>query len=147
MELQTEVSHTWIHRYLGNLLHWSTSPVVPQIYLFNKCDCVIRKSKIENRNRTIFSSVRRYVHIASVAKFVLGDTITYPLFADADTGIYPHAAPQYHARPKAKRGIAMLSVDKSLIRSKQGVTNLSHAQTIFVTFWNVSAALKSQPSH
>ena len=35
-------------------------------------------------------------------------TISYPLFADADTGIYPHAASQYHARPKAKRGIAML---------------------------------------
>ena len=31
--------------------------------------------------------------------------------------------------------------------SKQWVTNLSHAQTIFVTFWNVSAALKSQLSH
>ena len=38
--------------------------------------------------------------------------ISYPLFADADTGIYPHAASQYHARPKAKHGIAMLSVDK-----------------------------------
>ena len=41
------------------------------------------------------------------------DIISYPLFADADTGIYPHAASQYHARPNAKRGIAMLSVDKS----------------------------------
>ena len=40
------------------------------------------------------------------------DIISYPLFADADTGIYPHEASQYHARPKAKRGIAMLSVDK-----------------------------------
>ena len=38
--------------------------------------------------------------------------ISYPLFADADTGIYPHTASQYHARPKAKRGIAMLSVDE-----------------------------------
>ena len=76
------------------------------------------------------------------------DIISYPLFADADTGIYPHAASQYHARPKAKRGIAMLSVDKFRIRgSKQGVTNLSHAQTVFVTFWNVSAALKFQLSH
>ena len=37
--------------------------------------------------------------------------ISYPLFADADAGINPHAASQYHARPKAKRGIAMLSVD------------------------------------
>ena len=31
--------------------------------------------------------------------------------------------------------------------SKQGVTNLTHAQTLFVTCWNVSAALKSQLSH
>ena len=27
------------------------------------------------------------------------DIISYLLFADADTGIYPHAASQYHARP------------------------------------------------
>ena len=40
------------------------------------------------------------------------DNASYPLFADADTWIYPHAASQHHARPKAKRGIAMLSVDK-----------------------------------
>ena len=39
------------------------------------------------------------------------DIISYPLFADADTGIYPHAASQYHAWPSAARGIAMLSVD------------------------------------
>ena len=45
--------------------------------------------------------------------------ISYPLFADADTGIYPHAASQYHARPKAKRGIAMLSVDKFPYPPKQ----------------------------
>ena len=38
------------------------------------------------------------------------DDISYPLFAD--TRIYPHAASQYHARLKAKRGIVMLSVDK-----------------------------------
>ena len=47
------------------------------------------------------------------------DTISYPLFADADTGIYPHAAPRYHARPKAKRGIAVLSVDKFPYPRKQ----------------------------
>ena len=47
------------------------------------------------------------------------DIINYPLFADADTGIYPHAASQYHARPKAKRGIAMLSVDKFSYPRKQ----------------------------
>ena len=65
----------------------------------------------------------------------LSNIISYPLFASVDTGIYPNAASQYHAQPKAKRSIAMLSVDKS------------HARTIFVTFWNVSAALKSQLSH
>ena len=47
-----------------------------------------------------------------------GDLISYPLFANADTGIYPHAS-QYHARPKAKRGIAMLSVDKFPYPRKQ----------------------------
>ena len=47
------------------------------------------------------------------------DIISYPLFASADTGIYPHAASQFHARPKAKRGIAMLSVDKFPYPRKQ----------------------------
>ena len=47
------------------------------------------------------------------------DNISYPLLADADTGIYPHAASQYHAGPKAKRGIAMLSVDKFPYPRKQ----------------------------
>ena len=47
------------------------------------------------------------------------DYISYPLFADADMGIYPHAASQYHARPKAKHGIAMLSVDKFPYPRKQ----------------------------
>ena len=40
------------------------------------------------------------------------DIIICALFADADTGIYPHAASQYHARTKTKGGIAMLRVDK-----------------------------------
>ena len=56
------------------------------------------------------------------AQFLLFESIyiiSYPLFADADTGIYPHAASQYHARPKAKRGIAMLSVDKFPYPRKQ----------------------------
>ena len=61
--------------------------------------------------------------------------ISYPLFADLDTGIYPHTASQYHMRLKAKRGIAILSVDKfPYLRSKQGVMNLSHAQTMVATF-------------
>ena len=49
--------------------------------------------------------------------------IRYPLFVSADTGIYPHLASQYHgrpnARPNAKRGIAMLSVDKFPYPRKQ----------------------------
>ena len=57
-----------------------------------------------------------YQHICL---FLSRNTISYPLFADADTGIYPHAALQYHARPKAKRGIAMLSVDKFPYPRKQ----------------------------
>ena len=70
--------------------------------------------------------------------------ISYHLFADADTGIYPHAASQYHLRPKAKRGIAWIY---SRIRgSKQRVTNPSHAQTMFVTTVNIAAALKPQLS-
>ena len=35
-------------------------------------------------------------------------------------------------------------INSCICGSKQGVTNLSHAQMIFVKFWNVSAALKSQ---
>ena len=48
----------------------------------------------------------------SVVSGLSWDTISYPLFASGDTGIYPHLASQYHARPLAARGIAMLSVDK-----------------------------------
>ena len=57
--------------------------------------------------------------IAASNWYLWTDTISYPLFADADTGIYPHAASRYHARPKAKRGIAMLSVDKFSYPRKQ----------------------------
>ena len=57
-----------------------------------------------------------------IKKYILllrGNIISYPLFADADTGIYPHTASQYLARrPKAKHGIAMLSVDKFLYTRK-----------------------------
>ena len=38
--------------------------------------------------------------------------ISYPLFSDADTRIYPHTASQYHARPKAKSRTLLVSVDK-----------------------------------
>ena len=48
----------------------------------------------------------RHVYSQNTVVITLSDIISYPLFADADTGIYPHAASQYHARPKAKRGIA-----------------------------------------
>ena len=61
-----------------------------------------------------------------MARVLIIDIISYPLFADADTGIYPHAASQYHARPKAKRGIAML---KNILQYGDGDLNefvLSH---------------------
>ena len=45
--------------------------------------------------------------------------ISHPLFASGVTGIYPNAASQYHARPKAKRGIVMLSMDKVPFPRKQ----------------------------
>ena len=47
------------------------------------------------------------------------DIVSNPLFTDADTGTYPHAASQYRSRSKAKRGIAMLSVDKFPYPRKQ----------------------------
>ena len=50
---------------------------------------------------------------------ILLNIISYPLFADTYTGLYPHAASQYHTRPKAKRGIVMLSVDKFPYPRKQ----------------------------
>ena len=49
--------------------------------------------------------------------------ISYHLFADADTGIDPHAASQHHARPKAKCGIVMLSVGKSPYPRMQTMCN------------------------
>ena len=51
------------------------------------------------------------------------DIINYPLFADADKGIHPHTAWKYHTRLKAKRGIAMLSVDKSPYPRQQTTGN------------------------
>ena len=56
-------------------------------------------------------------------KLSRADIISDPLFIDADTGIYPHAASQYHARPKAKRGMAMLSGDKFPYPRKQTKDN------------------------
>ena len=45
--------------------------------------------------------------------------ISYPVFASTNTEIYPHATSQYYARSKAKRGVAMLSVDKFPYPRKQ----------------------------
>ena len=53
-------------------------------------------------------------------------SFSYPLFPDADTGIHPHAASQYRARPKTNRGIAMLSVDKVPYPQKQTRGNEFH---------------------
>ena len=66
------------------------------------------------------------------------DIISYLLFADADTGIYPHAASQYHARPKAKRGIAMLSVNKFPYPRKQTRCNE------FILCWNDACQILKQ---
>ena len=45
--------------------------------------------------------------------------VNYTLFAGADTRIYTYAASQNHVRPKAKRGIAMLGMDKFPLPQKQ----------------------------
>ena len=69
------------------------------------------------------SQVNGACHLVCYGFYIVRDIslgiISYPLFADADTQIYPHAALQYHARSKAKRGIAMLSVDKFPYPRKQ----------------------------
>ena len=59
-----------------------------------------------------------YQFIASITNIRI-DINSYPLFASMDTGIYPSAALQYPAWPKAKCGIAMLRIHGS----KEGVTN------------------------
>ena len=61
-------------------------------------------------NSTILSTAQRL----TTMKF-----ISYPFFASADTGIYPHLASQYHAWPSTARGIAMLRVDKFSYPRKQ----------------------------
>ena len=50
-------------------------------------------------------------------------TLSYPFFADVNTGMYPHSPSQYHARPKAKHGIAMQNVDKFPYPRKQTMGN------------------------
>ena len=47
------------------------------------------------------------------------DAISYLLFAGGDTWIFTHLASQYHARPKAMRAIAMLSLNEFLYLQKQ----------------------------
>ena len=43
----------------------------------------------------------------------------HSLFADADTGFFPHEALQFHTQRKAKRSSAMLRVDKFPYPQKQ----------------------------
>ena len=66
--------------------------------------------------------------------------ICYRLFAEASAGSYPHAAPQYHDRPKAKRGIAVLNVDEFLYPRQQtrGSEFVSCSN-----IWNLFEVLKS----
>ena len=69
--------------------------------------------------------------------------IRSPLFADTDTGIYPQGASQYHARPKVYVFLrCQVWINSRIHGGKQGVTNLSHAQTMLVKVWNISADLK-----
>ena len=68
------------------------------------------------------------------------ENISYPLFADADTEIYPHAALRYHVRPKAKRGIAVLSVYKFPYPRKQTWGNEFIPCS---NVWNLFKVLKS----
>ena len=49
--------------------------------------------------------------------------ISYSLFVDADTRIYPHAVSQYHMPRKAKHAIAMPSGDKFPYPLKQTRSN------------------------
>ena len=71
------------------------------------------------RKKVSRSIVRIYAPLEFIWNHVICDNISYPLFADADMEIYPRAASQYHSRPKVKRGIAMLSVDKFPYPRKQ----------------------------
>ena len=59
------------------------------------------------------------------------DIISYPLLANAGTGIYPHAARRYHTQPTAQNGIAVLNVDTFLYPQKQTGGNE------FIPCWNV----------
>ena len=61
-----------------------------------------------------------------VILFAIGNIIGSPIFVDTNTGIHPHAAPQYHAWPNARRGIAVLNVNTFSI--KHEVANLSDGQ-------------------
>ena len=87
------------------------------IWCFSLYKFIIWVPAFQYLNRHSNNSTRVCVHIYIYT--YIYTYISYPLFADADTGIYPHAASQYHARPKAKCGIAMLSVDKFPYPRKQ----------------------------
>ena len=93
---------------------WRKEVVVIYVMEINACVVPFEHNfLVENLS---YSNVLESTPVIWIAVF---NIISYPLFADADTGIYPHAASQYHARPKAKRGIAMLSVDKFPYPRKQ----------------------------
>ena len=68
-------------------------------------------------------------------------TTSYPLFADAATGIYPHTASQYHALPKAKRGIAMLSEFSKFIPCPNDVCQIMKRFRSFKISHNLSSGL------
>ena len=64
--------------------------------------------------------------------------VSYSLFADEDTGMYSHAAPQYNGRQKAKPFIVVLNMNKfSYSDSKQGATSNKFTCLTSFTFKNV----------
>ena len=104
------VIHWLIFPYPSGLLHWhcgnlTIAPVPAKqpwwIWINTSCEFIMNDCITTTKQST-----------TKPCAYFLGYTISYPMFADADTGIYPHATSQYLARPKAKRGIAMLNVVK-----------------------------------
>ena len=103
-DIKTKERHWW--RHIGDSDHRPLSlPLrydLVTLYLYDDLGQInVKAGILKLRNRFRMSQIL-FEH----------GIIRYPLFASADTGIYPLLASQYHAWPSAARGIAMLRVDK-----------------------------------
>ena len=105
--------------YVSNAIWANAYDLDQNMNIYKHQSVEVHTSKSSYNSHAIKSIKRQRNNMVYQQKIGELDTISYPLFASADTGIYPHAASQYHARPKAKRGIAMLSVDKFPYPRKQ----------------------------